>query len=130
MAIIVHAFMNASDAVWKTLPEYLVEPASVAEAAARNVHVHLMVTIVLWVSEKSSPFRRRKPKHRVSILLTYGMAGVLLLAGDAEARKEHSPAVRTRGLKRSSTFRNYTHSEPRFRALLTEEDPELELRLR
>jgi hypothetical protein len=26
----------------------------------------------------------------------------------------------TQGLKRSSTFRNYTHSEPRFRALLTE----------
>jgi membrane protease YdiL (CAAX protease family) len=33
MAMIVHAFMNASDAVWKVLPGYLAEPASVAEAA-------------------------------------------------------------------------------------------------
>jgi uncharacterized protein len=50
MAMIVHAFMNASDAMWKVLPGYLAEPASVAEAAARNVHVHLMLTIVLWVA--------------------------------------------------------------------------------
>jgi membrane protease YdiL (CAAX protease family) len=50
MVMIVHAFMNASNAVWKTLPEYLAEPASAAEAAARNVHVHLMLTIVLWVA--------------------------------------------------------------------------------
>jgi len=50
MAMIAHAFMNASNAVWKVLPEYLAEPASVAEATARNVHVHLMVTIVLWVA--------------------------------------------------------------------------------
>ena len=33
-------------------------------------------------------------------------------------------AVRTRGLNRPSTFRNYTHSEPRFRVLLTEDDTE------
>jgi hypothetical protein len=47
--------------------------------------------------------------NSVAILLTYGMARVLQ-AGDAKARKEeHSPvAVRTRGLKQSSTFRNYT----------------------
>src|SRR5215207_4841760 len=45
------------------------------------------------------------------------------LVGDNKARKEqHSPAVCTRGLKRSSTFRNYTQSEPRFRVLLTEGD--------
>jgi len=44
--------------------------------------------------------------NSVAILLTYGTARVLL-ARDAEARKEeHSPAVRTRGLKRSSTSRN------------------------
>jgi hypothetical protein len=35
----------------------------------------------------------------------------------------------TRGLKRSSTFRNYTHSEPRFRALLAEAASEMELAL-
>jgi uncharacterized protein len=50
LAMIVHAFMNASNAVWRVLPEYLAEPASVAEAAARNVHVHLLITIVLWVA--------------------------------------------------------------------------------
>jgi hypothetical protein len=56
----------------------------------------------------------------VATLLTYGTARVLL-AGDAKAGKEeHSLAVRTRGLKRSSTFRNYTPSEPGFRALLTD----------
>ena len=44
--------------------------------------------------------------NSVAILLTYGTAR-MLLARDAEARKEeHSPAVRTRGLERSSTSRN------------------------
>jgi beta-lactamase superfamily II metal-dependent hydrolase len=57
--------------------------------------------------------------NSVAILLTYGTARVLL-AGDVEAREEQHRAVRTRGLKRLSTFRNYTHSEPRFRALLRE----------
>ena len=58
--------------------------------------------------------------NSVAILLTYGTARVLL-ARDAEARKEeHSPAVRTRGLKRWLTFRNDTHSGTRFRARLTE----------
>jgi hypothetical protein len=61
----------------------------------------------------------------VAILLSYGAAHVLLV-GDAEKRKEeHSQAVCTRGLKRSSTFRNYIHSEPRFRALLTEGDAQV-----
>ena len=50
MAMIFHAFMNASSAVWTVLPEYLAEPAGAAEAFARNVHVHLMMTIVLWVA--------------------------------------------------------------------------------
>jgi len=57
--------------------------------------------------------------NSLAILLTYGTARVLL-AGDAEAGRSAWRAVTTRGLKRSSTFRNYTHSEPRFRALLTE----------
>jgi hypothetical protein len=55
----------------------------------------------------------------VAILLNYGTARVLL-AIDAEAKEEYMPNDPTRGPKRSSTFRNYTHSEPRFRALLTE----------
>jgi hypothetical protein len=52
-----------------------------------------------------------------------------LLAGDAEAREEHRQAVRTRGLKQSSTFRNYTHSAPRFHALLVEGASEVKLAL-
>jgi membrane protease YdiL (CAAX protease family) len=50
LAMIFHAFMNASSAVWTVLPGYLAEPAGAAEALARNVHVHLMMTIVLWVA--------------------------------------------------------------------------------
>ena len=39
---------------------------------------------------------------------------------DTETREEHRQAVRIRGIERSSTFRNHTQYEPRFRALLTE----------
>jgi antibiotic biosynthesis monooxygenase (ABM) superfamily enzyme len=42
----------------------------------------------------------------------------ILLAGDAGVGEEHRRAVRTRGLKRWLTFQKYTHSEPRFCALL------------
>jgi hypothetical protein len=48
----------------------------------------------------------------------------VLLAGDTEVREEHRQAVGTQSLKGSSTFRNYIHSKPRFRALLTEGAPE------
>jgi hypothetical protein len=58
----------------------------------------------------------------VATLLTYGTARILL-AGDAEANEEeymaNGPYI---GPSRSSKFRNYTHSEPRFRTLLTEGD--------
>jgi hypothetical protein len=64
--------------------------------------------------------------NSVAILLTYGTARVLL-AGDAEAREEHRQAVRTRGLEWWLTFRNYTHSEPTFRAVLTGGASEMEL---
>lgn len=52
MAMLVHAVMNASTQVWKVLPEYSGGPGSMsaAEAAAANVHVNLMVTIVLWAA--------------------------------------------------------------------------------
>jgi hypothetical protein len=60
----------------------------------------------------------------VAILLTYGTARVLL-AGDTEVGRRHTWRTSpTRGLKRSSTFRNYTHSELRFRTLLTEDGPQ------
>jgi hypothetical protein len=44
----------------------------------------------------------------------------VLIADHAGATEEYIPKGHTRGLKRSSTFRNYTRSEPRFRAVLTE----------
>jgi antibiotic biosynthesis monooxygenase (ABM) superfamily enzyme len=66
--------------------------------------------------------------NSVAILLTYGTARVLL-AGDAEAREEHRQAVRTRGLEWWLTFPNYTHSEPRFHARLSEGASEIELAL-
>ena len=50
MAIFSHAVMNASGELWKTIPEYSVEPASAAEAVARNVHVYLMGAIVVWAA--------------------------------------------------------------------------------
>jgi hypothetical protein len=62
-----------------------------------------------------------------AIHLSYGTACVLL-ASDADAREEeHSPAVRTRDLKHSSTFRNYKQPELRFRALLVEGTSEMQL---
>jgi hypothetical protein len=51
----------------------------------------------------------------------------VLLAGDAEAREEHSPEVRTRGFEWWLTFRNYTHFELCFRALLDEGGSKLTL---
>jgi hypothetical protein len=53
--------------------------------------------------------------------LTYATARVLL-AGDSEVVEEEymmSGSVHAALRDRSSTFRNYTRSEPRFRALLT-----------
>jgi membrane protease YdiL (CAAX protease family) len=49
MAIFFHAVLNASSGLWKTIPEYSVEPASLAEALSRNTHVFIMGAIVLWI---------------------------------------------------------------------------------
>ena len=61
MAMLVHAVMNTSTQVWKVLPEYSGGPdaMSAAEAAAVNVHVNLMLTVVLWVAA-------------VAVVLVYG----------------------------------------------------------
>jgi hypothetical protein len=67
--------------------------------------------------------------NSVTVLLTYGTACVLLV-DDADAKEEDTwRAARTRGLEWSLTFRNYTHSEPRFCALLTEGASEVKLAL-
>ena len=61
--------------------------------------------------------------NSVAILLTYATARVLL-SGYTEVREEHMASGSCTSLKRPSTFRNYTHSEPRFRALLSESSTE------
>jgi hypothetical protein len=66
--------------------------------------------------------------NSVAILLTYETA-LVLLAGDTEVREEYMASGPTRGLKRSSTFRNYTQSATGFRALLAEGASEVELAL-
>ena len=59
--------------------------------------------------------------NSVALLLTHGTARVLL-AGDAEAREEEYMAFGPyTGPLTSSTSRYYTHSDPRFRALLLTE---------
>jgi uncharacterized protein len=50
IAILVHAVMNASGELWKTIPAYSVKPASAAEAVAVNVHTNLLAAIVMWVA--------------------------------------------------------------------------------
>jgi hypothetical protein len=55
----------------------------------------------------------------------------MLLACDAEAREEEYMASGPyTGLSRSSTFPKYSHSEPKFRALLTGGASKVELALR
>jgi uncharacterized protein len=50
MAILLHAMVNASGRLWSAMPEYSVEPPSVAEAAAQTVHINLMGAIVMGVA--------------------------------------------------------------------------------
>jgi membrane protease YdiL (CAAX protease family) len=49
MAILLHAMVNASGQLWKVMPEYSVEPASAAKAAA-TTHMNLMFAIVVGVA--------------------------------------------------------------------------------
>ena len=50
LVMLLHAVFNAGGQLWKTIPEYSVEPSSAAEAAARTAQVNLMAVIVLWVA--------------------------------------------------------------------------------
>ena len=50
LVMLLHAVFNAGGQLWKTIPEYSVEPSSAAEAAARTTQVNLMAVIVLWVA--------------------------------------------------------------------------------
>ena len=49
MAMFFHAVINASDELWKVLPEYSGK-ISAAEATAATVHYYLVLTFVLWVA--------------------------------------------------------------------------------
>jgi hypothetical protein len=66
----------------------------------------------------------RNEQARSSSPLVGYLFSRVLLPGDTETREEHRQAALTRSLKRPLTFRNTMHSEPRFRALLTEGAPE------
>ena len=50
MAILLHSMINASGQLWKVMPEYSVEPASAAKAAAATTHMNLMFAIVIGVA--------------------------------------------------------------------------------
>ena len=49
LAILFHAGLNASSELWKTIPGYSVEPASLAEALTLNTHVYVMGAIPVWL---------------------------------------------------------------------------------
>jgi hypothetical protein len=42
--------INASGQLWKVMPDYSVEPASAAKAAAATTHMNLMSAIVLGIA--------------------------------------------------------------------------------
>ena len=50
MAILLHSMINASGQLWKVMPEYSIEPASAAKAAAATTHMNLMFAIVVGVA--------------------------------------------------------------------------------
>jgi membrane protease YdiL (CAAX protease family) len=50
LAILLHSMINASGQLWKVMPEYSVEPASAAKAAAATTHMNLMFVIVVGVA--------------------------------------------------------------------------------
>jgi hypothetical protein len=67
--------------------------------------------------------------NSVAILLAYGAAASSWLATPRLGRRSTWPPAPTRDFERSSTFRNYTHSELRFRAMLTGGATEMRLAL-
>jgi membrane protease YdiL (CAAX protease family) len=50
LAILLHSMINASGQLWKVMPEYAVEPASAAKAAAATTHMNLMFAIVIGIA--------------------------------------------------------------------------------
>ena len=87
MAILLHAVLNASGQLWKVMPEYSVEPASAAEAAAQTEHISIMSAIVVGVAS-------------VAVVLVYGARNLsrqpkqVLRASGAESGESRPPRVR------------------------------------
>jgi hypothetical protein len=81
----------------------------------------------------SRPRLQQRDPHNVTRRLSCSLMARLvccwLVMRRLGRRRSTWRAAPTRGLKRSSTFRNYIHSEPRFRALLTEGTSEAKLAL-
>jgi membrane protease YdiL (CAAX protease family) len=74
MAMFFHAVMNASDELWKVLPEYSGK-ISAAEAAAATVHYYVVLTFVLWVAVVVVVFvygPRDLSRHPRQVLATTG----------------------------------------------------------
>ncbi len=67
--------------------------------------------------------------NSVAILLSYGTARVSSWLATLRRGRSTGKRFVHEALSGSSTFRTYTHSEPRFRALLTEGASEVELAL-
>jgi CAAX protease family protein len=87
LAILLHAVLNASGQLWKAMPEYSVEPASAAEAAAQTVHINIMSAVVVGVAA-------------VAVVLVYGPRNLsrqprqVLAASGAESGESKPPRVR------------------------------------
>jgi uncharacterized protein len=88
MAMFFHAVMNASTEVWKTIPQYSIRPASVAEAVAATVHINLMSAVVLWVAA-------------VVVVLVYGSRNLSprprQVMGHTEQRSSYGRAAHAEG---------------------------------
>ena len=87
LAILLHAMVNASGQLWKAMPEYAVEPASAAKAAAATTHMNLMFAIVIGVAA-------------VMVVFVYGPRNLsrhpreVLGASGAESGESKPPRVR------------------------------------
>jgi membrane protease YdiL (CAAX protease family) len=84
LAILMHAVLNASGQLWKVMPEYSIEPASAAEAAAQTVHINIMSAVVVGVAS-------------VAVVLVYGARNLsrqprqvsAAASGESQPTREH-----------------------------------------
>jgi hypothetical protein len=93
------------------------------------VHLeHLQPAISEYLLQPEEPQLRQRMRSLEKLYVSYRseltgcptVAGQVLDLTTPKLGKSTRLKVRTRGPTRSITFQNYTHSEPRFRALLTD----------